>query len=729
MNWIELANQTNESLTEIYSFDEYFDVFLNNPRRESRTTGQYFKDMFDYFGESEDGFALFARENVNSPGVYGQKIVQKQIYQNLLNFIDEGLNNKFILLVGPNGSSKSSLIRKMMEAAEDYSRSEEGPLYSFSWIFPVDNYVKGHLGLGDKGGYRSNKESFAHLEEKDIASILNSELKDSPLLLIPRKVRQTVLENALKDDPERLKEIKKTNIYNGDLSKRNRMIFDALLQGHQGDYNEVLRYVRVERFAISKRYSSAAVTIEPQLHVDARMQQITMDKRLGSLPPGIQSLNLFSMHGEVVMANRGILEYSDLLKRPLDTFKYLLMTMESKNINLNGVLTELDIFFTGSSNEIHLSAFRQHPDFQSFKGRINFIKVPYLLSFVEEEKIYKPQVESLKSSGVEFSPHALETLCMWAVMTRIRQPIGKNYEDKKMSTLIPTLTPLEKILLVGKNIIPSRFHSEDRQTLRHARDYVVNEFDNDKLYEGKFGISPREIKQILYEVFSDYKLVTFVEVLDFLVRFIDRKNEYDFLNIAPQGEYHNPLRSVEALKEYQLEQLDCEVRDSLGMVDDRSYEDYIQKYIQSIICLMKGEKIHNPILGKFEEVDQYFIKEFENNIKMKEEPVQFRSHLISALGAYSLDNPSEKITYTNVFPDIVSSLKESFKEEQKKIIHQIGKNLVYFVKESETGIKQSSLTEEARLQIMTVLSEMKEKFHYSENSSVSLIKFLLKERY
>lgn len=53
---------------------------------------------------------------------------------------------------------------------------------------------------------------------------------------------------------------------------------------------------------INRRYSIGATTIEPQLHVDANLQQITMDRRLASLPPSLQSLNLFSISGEVVLA-------------------------------------------------------------------------------------------------------------------------------------------------------------------------------------------------------------------------------------------------------------------------------------------------------------------------------------------------------------------------------------------------------------------------------------------
>src|SRR5690606_26084093 len=244
---------------------------------------------------------------------------------------------------------------------------------------------------------------------------------------------------------------------------------------------------------------SGATTIEPQLHVDAQMQQITMDRRLASLPPSLQSLNLFSLNGEVILANRGILEFSDLLKRPLDTFKYLLMTMESKTINLHGILTELDIFFIGSSNEVHFQAFKQHPDFNSFKGRFHFLKVPYLMNYKEEAKIYEEQVSHIKDVST-FEPHTLSALCLWGVMTRMRAGNAQNYNITQLGQVVQSFNPLEKALYYAQRILPDNLDSETKQILRaHVRD-VFNEYDNDLVYEGKFGISPRELKQIIYDL-------------------------------------------------------------------------------------------------------------------------------------------------------------------------------------------------------------------------------------
>lgn len=728
MKWMEEVNKEEGRYQNVFSFDDYMKLFEKNPAKELRPTNIYLKDMFDYYGKNADEtFSLFTREHADAPPVHGQGRTQNRIYEFLQNFLEEGFNNKFILLVGPNGSSKSSLIKKMMLAAEDYSCSDEGSLFSYSWIFPIDQFVKGSLGLSASGVGDRNLNSYAFLEDKDISAIITSELKDHPLLLIPIKTRQKLIEEAFKNDVSRLETIRKSYLYNGDLSQRNRLIFDALLKNYKGSFLEVFKHVRVERLYINRRYSIGATTIEPQLHVDANLQQITMDRRLASLPPSLQSLNLFSISGEVVLANRGILEFSDLLKRPLDTFKYLLMTMESKTINLHGILTELDIFFIGSSNEIHFAAFKQHPDFNSFKGRFNFLRVPYLMNHREEERIYSEQIAKLKEQAV-FEPHALTALCLWSVMTRMRAPVAKNYHDEKLGRIAEALSPLEKCLLYATKETPDTFDSESRQILKMGVEEVHDEYENDSMYEGKFGISPREVKQIIYDLAYSHRSVSFVEVQEYLLNMIEKKAEYDFLNISHQGEYHNPKKFIDLIGIWNLDILDNEIRESLGLVDDRSYEDYISKYIGSINATIKGEKVKNAVTGKFEVPDSYFIREFESNVHMNEVPEKFRSNLIARLGAYALDNKGKPILYSEVFEDLVHLLQESFRKEQKKIIDKVGNHLMLYLAEKNDQASQN-IPRDVRDMIVTIIRTLQEKYHYSENGAISALQYLLKMRY
>src|SRR5690606_37257746 len=323
-------------------------------------------------------------------------------------------------------------------------------------------------------------------------------------------------------------------------------------------------------------------------------------------------------------------------------------------------------------------------------------------------------------------------LCLFAVMTRLRASLAKNYEDKKLADIVASLNPMEKARFYAEHEIPERFYSESRQILTQAWSEVWEEFESDNLYQGKFGLSPRHLKSIIYKLTSRHKVVSFVEVLEYMQRLITEKNDYDFLNMTAQADFHHPTRFIALIKDYCLDLADEEVRASLGLVDARSYEDYIRRYILNVNALIKGEKIKNNITGKYEEGDDYFIKEFEQSIALKEDVSKFRSHLISKLGAYYLDNPGKQISYTEVFPELVRRLQESFRAEQRKVIEVISRNLVFY--EAEISGKKGGddfstpMSEEHRKQIHQVIDNLVQVHKYSPNGAITMLQFLIKER-
>jgi predicted Ser/Thr protein kinase len=317
-------------------------------------------------------------------------------------------------------------------------------------------------------------------------------------------------------------------------------------------------------------------------------------------------------------------------------------------------------------------------------------------------------------------------------MTRLRVCQTKNFPDKKLANIATNLNPIEKALYLSGIEIPERLDMESRQILKQGLEEVQNEYLNDSLYEGKFGLSPRDIKHVLYRLATYHKSITFVEVIEYLTKLIAKKNDYDFLNMAPQADYHNPSRFIDLIKEHALDTFDRELRSSLGLVDDRSYEDFIRRYIENINALNKGEKIKNVTTGKYIDPDQFFIKEFETSIGLKEDPKTYRSLLLSKLGAYSLDNPGKPILYTEVFPDLVDRLQESFRFEQKKVILVLSKNILYFEAELSKTIdphKGTPLTDENRKLIETVVANLQNKYGYSTFGAISSLKFIIKERY
>src|SRR5438477_6070021 len=435
-------------------------------------------------------FKLFDRPFDQGPGslqegeggapVCGHEEVQNAIYRILNGFVRAGRINKLILLHGPNGSAKSSIVAAIQRALEDYSRKEEGQLYRFNWIFPSEKLVKGSIGFGgtSAGGTRV-VESYAHLEGEHVDARIQCELKDHPIFLVPRSERQRLLRETTK--PDSIFQLSQAML-EGELCHKCRQIYAALLQSYNGDVLKVLRHVQVERFYISRRYMHGAVTVEPQMAVDADYRQVTHDRSHGALPGALQNLALFEPYGPLVAGNRGVIEFSDLLKRPLDHYKYLLGTVETGIARMSHFLLHLDCALFASSNEKHLSAFKEMSDFASFKGRIELVRVPYLRTVSEERQVDEFRLQD--TVGKHIAPHASWVAAEWAVLTRMKKPVAERYNGE-LRKLVDHLTPLEKLQLYDGREAPARLASpQQRELKKHLQD-LWRESDSYPNYEGR----------------------------------------------------------------------------------------------------------------------------------------------------------------------------------------------------------------------------------------------------
>ncbi|MBI2606770.1 MAG: serine protein kinase PrkA [Deltaproteobacteria bacterium] len=713
-----------EKTNRILSFYEYLKLAEDSPRLHLRGSAQYLVDAMDHFGRDGNHFKLFDM-TFDDPRyrVIGLEDVQNEIYRALQGFAREGVNNKLILLHGPNGSAKSCLINCLIRGIENYSQTPDGALYRFSWIFPAEKVVKGSFGLATHSGAKNAIESFARLPDDEISAKMPCELKDHPLLLLPAPFRAEFFEKALTGSkrtylPEYLAK--------GALSHKSNLIFEALLTAYKGDLRKVLMHVQVERFYISKRYRSGAVTIEPQMHVDAQSRQITMDKSLSYLPPSLQSLSLHELSGDLIDANRGLVEYADILKRPVDTFKYLLTACESGAINVGAAIAPLDTVFIGSTNEVQLDAFKEFPDFVSFKARIELIRVPYLLAYSRERKIYDLIIGKIAGSR-HLTPHVTFVVSLWAVLTRLKKPNPSHYVSP-LSNAVAELTPLEKAKFYDHGEVPEHLNADEKNHLRSSLNKMLEEYSSVPYFEGRMGASAREIKGILYDAAAnpEFKTLSPLAVLMELEEFVKRVSEYEFLKQDIKDDYHDARKMIETVRHEYLRVIDQEVRVSMGLIQAGLYEEFLKKYILHLSHLLKKETIKNPITGRMEAPDAALIDEFENTVAAPtgaSEREAFRNNIISNIGAYALDNPSQPVEYSKVFPEFIRKLENHYFEQQKSQMRKIGDAIQFFGTENEDRASEGN-----KLARKTIRN-MVEKYGYSEDCAPQTIQFLIKSKY
>ena len=716
MNLNQISEQVKAGFKEnlqILSFEEYLRIVEKNPKTHLRGSAQYAADMMDHYGKTGQAFNVFKKK------VIGLEKVQNQIYQIFRAFSNLGQNNRLILLHGPNGSAKSTLISSLMEGMSSYSHTPEGALYTFSWIFPVDKVIRGSLGIrGDQEKRSSQVSTYAHLSDEEIACIIPSELRDHPILLIPEKEREALIRGFESRIPDRYR--------SGGLSHRDQLILQALLTSYQGDFAQVLKHIRVERFHLSRMYRTGLITIEPQMHVDASYQQLTLNRSLSQLPASLQGINLFTVSGDLPDANRGLIDYNDLLKRPMDAFKYLLTATETSKITVGQSILHFDTLWIGSSNELQLDAFKEYPDFSSFKGRIELVKVPYLLKVSQEEEIYSPLLSSIAGDKA-VTPHTAWALSTWAVLTRLKKPHHDRYPSE-LASAIEKLSPMDKIRLYESGEMPERLTSEERKHLKAALGKLEEEYSTVPYYEGRTGASARELKSVLIDAAQnpDFKTLSPLSVLQELRKFVKRTSEYEFLRQDPVDGFHDHEKFIETVLDQYAVIIDREIRECLGLYDTRQWGEFMKKYISHLSSLLKKEKMKNPITGGYEEPDQSLLQEFETIVGAptdSEQRTQFRQNLITQIGAWVLDHPKEPIDYFKVFPELRLKMEKHFYESQKTLLQKMNLALKQFGTDYD-----DPNSEGAKLARLTI-ENMQKKFGYSMDGAKEVISFLMTKKY
>jgi len=687
-----------EAQKRVLSFREYLDLVREHPRRYTRDAGRYLKDCMDFFGSYEVErpaetvkrwrlFDLeFGRHNTGHQAeiklrdrLAGNEAAQGALYRILDGFEREGRANRLVLLHGPNGSAKSTFAACLMRGLEAYSDTDDGALYRFSWIFPRSREGSG-IGFTTSSDELGQGDSFAHLPEERIIAKLQSSVREHPLLLLPRDVRQRLIASIY--EGAALPEAAPDWVWTGQLGRKNQQIFQALLTAYRGDLDRVLAHIQVERFYISRRYRVGAVTIGPQMSVDASERQITADRSIESLPASLSALTLFEPYGELVDASGGIVEFSDLLKRPLEAWKYLLLAIENGEVSLQMSNLPINAVMIASSNELHLSAFRQHPEYNSFRGRIVRVRMPYLLDVHREQEIYDGQIVPQIPRHV--APHTTYVAALWSVLTRLRKPDASRFSDSELGTIAASLTPLEKADLLADGLVPARFEADQGKILAGGVSEVELQGAATSDYEGINGASPREIRMLLLDAAADLDepCVSPAAFLQRLAEFCER-DDYDFLKEQPDGLYRDHRAFVDVVNERWLDTVESELRAATGLIDERSHIGLFDRYVTHVSHSVKKERVFNPVTGKDEDPDVDLMKSVEEKFGVDDSNA-FRNDLLGAIAAWAIDHPEQDVDYELLFPRYIEQMRQAYFDERRDQVGEIGRAIVAVLEEDDS---------------------------------------------
>jgi predicted Ser/Thr protein kinase len=378
-----------------------------------------------------------------------------------------------------------------------------------------------------------------------------------------------------------------------------------------------------------------------------------------------------------------------------------------------------------SSNEKHLAAFKEIPDFASFKGRIELVRVPYLRRWRVEREIYDAQVNT-RTVGRHVAPHANDVAAMWAVLTRLKKPLPDRYPPE-VRALIERLTPREKLLLFQDGTAPDRLTLQQQKELKKHLPALYEESDAYPNYEGRSGASAREIKTALFNAAqsTEHDSLHPLAVLKELASLTKDKSVYEFLQQEVVDGYHDHAQFVNVVESEYLDWVDREVRESMGLVSDSQYLDLFERYVQTVSAWVKGERVQNKLTGQQEKPDEGRMAEFEGFVMPKgDDAREFRRGLISQVGAWKIDNPDGAVDYARIFPDLFKRLAEHFYEERKRTLQRNGEQVLQYLSDERAGLSAREVT-----QARQTLETLGRQWGYTDASARDAISFLMKKRY
>lgn len=582
------------------SFSDYVQLFKDNPKI-GRSAFQRMYDMIISFG-SED-FTEYKKkithykffEDLFEDGkdaVFGIDLfLMKLVNVFKAAALRYGSEKRVILLHGPVGSAKSTIARLLKKGIENYSKTPDGALYSFRW--------------------KKNQKGNEDLDRIFGASVdqIDDPIHGDPLYLIPEKARDHLLSevNANLSEANRI-------LMPGALSPISRFIYNELFNYYEGNWEKVMGHVEVYRVILSEKDRIGIGTFQPKDEKNQDSTELTGDINYRKIAEyGSESdPRAFNFDGEFNVANRGVLEFVEMLKLDV-AFLYDLLgaSQEHKVKPKKFAQTDIDEVILGHTNEPEYRKLQNNEYMEALRDRTIKIDVPYITKLKHECKIYEKDFTNKKIAGKHIAPHTVEMAAMWAILTRLEEPKKAN------------LSLLQKLKLYDGKSLPG--YTEDN----------VKELRKEAIREGMEGVSPRYVQDKISNVLVSTDSTSI--------------NPFMLLNELESGlKNHSLIASDELRKKYRelISVVKSEYEDIVKnevqraiTADEDAIERLCSNYIDNLKAYTQKEKVKNKFTGDYEEPDERLMRSIEEKIDIPESRKDdFRREIMNYIGALAIDN-------------------------------------------------------------------------------------------
>jgi serine protein kinase len=471
------------------------------------------------------------------------------------------VRKRILLLMGPVGGGKSTIVYLLKRGLEAYGRSEAGAAYAI-------------------------KECPMHEE---------------PLHLIPVDLRPDVEQEF--------------GLYiEGDLCPQCRWLLENKYDGKIED-------VPVRRMVFSEKNRTGIGTFTPSDPKSQDIAELVGGIDLSTIGEvGVESdPRAYRFDGELNIANRGVMEFVEMLKTD-EKFLYVLLTLSQEQNIKTGRFSMIyaDEVVVSHTNENEYAAFVGNRKSEALQDRIILVKVPYNLRVGDEVKIYEKLLKQSALTGVHIAPYTLRIASIFAILTRLEP-------SKKAG-----MSLMKKLKL---------YDGEDMEEFKQKD---IKELQEEAQREGMDGISPRYVINRLSSALVR-EHVTCINPIDALRALRDGLDQHTSINREEREQYLNFIS--EARKEYD-ELAKKEVQRAFVYSFEESARTLLNNYLDNVEAYCNKTKVKDPITEEDMEPDEHLMRSIEEQIGITENAKKaFREEILIRIS--SLARRGQAFDYTS----------------------------------------------------------------------------------
>ncbi len=484
-----------------------------------------------------------------------------------------GAERRVLLLHGPVGSSKSTIARLLKRGLERVSREPEGAVYSYRWKIDGETHP--------------------------------CPMHEDPLHVLPVDVQHRVY-GDLNERFEGEYRLAPT----GRLCPFCRFQYERVMRDSDGDYAAVERCIEVYRLVFSEQDRVGIGTFQPKDEKNQDSTELTGDINYRAIATyGSDSdPRAFNFDGEFHVANRGLIEFIEILKLDV-AFLYDLLgatqehTVKPKKFSQ----TDIDEVILGHTNSPEYRRLQNNELMEAFRDRTNKIDIPYNTRVTEEERIYRKTFGRGACAGRHLEPHALQAAAMWAVLTRLDEPKNAG------------LSLVQKMRLY------------DGQAVSGFTPATAGELKSEAPGEGMTGVSPRYVQDcIAAALVADMAPPSLMaaDVLDGLERGLTHHPLID------NDEVRRRLRDLVALVREEMDEVAKHEVRAVVAADTEAVSRLCCNYVEAVTASVSGGT----------DADEHLMRSIEEKIGVTEaRKADFRREIVNYIEA--LAARGESFTY------------------------------------------------------------------------------------